>query len=72
MAWGLGWGLETHATTAAALWHLANGNWKNFVLIEPRDRSAIVVLTNSTQGMNLAERFVAAATGADYAAFQWV
>jgi len=70
MAWGLGWGLETGRDV---LWHWGdNGNWKNFVVIEPRDKSALVVFTNSSHGMNVAERFVAAATGDDHVAFQWL
>jgi CubicO group peptidase (beta-lactamase class C family) len=73
LGWGLGWGLETHANTTATLWHWGdNGNWKNFVLVEPRDRSAIVAFTNSTHGMNVAQRLIAAATGEDHVAFQWL
>ncbi|MFN7983700.1 MAG: serine hydrolase domain-containing protein [Vicinamibacterales bacterium] len=70
MGWGLGLGIETPAGT---LWHWGdNGGWKNFVLIEPSDGSALLVFTNGSHGMNVAERFVAAATGRDHAAFQWL
>jgi hypothetical protein len=47
-------------------------NWKNFVLIEPRGGAALVVFTNSSHGMNIAQRFVAASTGDDHVAFQWL
>ena len=57
----------------AWFWHWGdNGNWKNFVLIQPRDKSALVVFTNGSHGMNVAERLVAAATGDDHVAFQWL
>jgi CubicO group peptidase (beta-lactamase class C family) len=70
MAWGLGWGLETGS---GSQWHWGdNVNWKNFVLIEPRERAALVVFTNSSHGMNVAQRFVAASTGDDHVAFQWL
>lgn len=73
MAWGLGWGLETRAGAGPTLWHWGdNGNWKNFVLVDPEEQSAVVVFTNSAQGMNVAERFVTACTGVDHAAFQWL
>ncbi len=70
MGWGLGWGLETNRGT---LWHWGdNGGWKNFALVEPRDDAALVVFTNSSHGMNVAERLVAASTGTDHVAFQWL
>ena len=73
MAWGLGWGLETNPGGQPTLWHWGdNGNWKNFVLAEPAEESAVIVFTNSANGMNVAERLVAACTGADHVAFQWL
>lgn len=73
MGWGLGWGLETHVGAPPTLWHWGdNGNWKNFVLVEPADNSAVVVFTNSAQGMNVAERLITACTGVDHVAFQWL
>jgi CubicO group peptidase (beta-lactamase class C family) len=70
LGWGLGWGLET---ASGSLWHWGdNGGWKNFVLVEPREMAALLVFTNSSHGMNVAERIVAAATGQDHVAFQWL
>jgi CubicO group peptidase (beta-lactamase class C family) len=72
LGWGLGWGLETGGDTPV-LWHWGdNGNWKNFLLADPRTRGAVIVFTNSTHGMNVAERLVAAATGQDHVSFQWL
>ncbi len=42
------------------------------MLVEPREGAAVVVFTNSTRGMKVAERFVAASTGEDHPAFQWL
>ena len=70
LGWGLGWGLET---ASGSLWHWGdNGGWKNFVIVEPHEMAALVVFTNSSHGMNVAERIVAAATGQDHVAFQWL
>lgn len=70
MGWGLGLGLET---LRGSLWHWGdNGGWKNFALVEPGEASALVIFTNGSHGMNVAERLVAAATGQDHVAFQWL
>jgi CubicO group peptidase (beta-lactamase class C family) len=72
MGWSLGWGLET-GSDSPVLWHWGdNGNSKNFVLIDPRSASAVVVFTNSNHGMNVAQRLVSAATGEDHVSFQWL
>ena len=55
------------------LWHWGdNGFWKNFVLVHPASRSAVVVFTNGSRGMNVARAVVAAATGEEHDAFLWV
>jgi CubicO group peptidase (beta-lactamase class C family) len=83
LSWGLGWGLEhrcltagSRAPTASAtsyIWHWGdNGSWKNFVLAHPGTRSAIVIFTNGSRGLHVAQRIVTASTGLDHAAFWWV
>lgn len=82
--WGLGWGLERVSLTAGGshpqtatptsyIWQWGdNGSWKNFVLSHPATESAIVIFTNGSRGLHLAQRIVTAATGLDHAAFWWV
>lgn len=84
LAWGLGWGIEervanqkvghTRETIAADyFWHWGdNGSWKNFVLVHPATRSAIVVFTNGSRGLNVAREIVTAASGLDHAPFWWL
>jgi CubicO group peptidase (beta-lactamase class C family) len=84
LAWGLGWGLERRsltmagarspsATNANFIWHWGdNGSWKNFVLAHPATRSAIVIFTNGSRGLHVAQRIVSASTGLDHAAFWWL
>ena len=55
------------------LWHWGdNGAWKNFVLIHPSTRSAIVVFTNGSKGLNVANQIMTAATGEAQSAFLWL
>jgi hypothetical protein len=55
------------------LWHWGdNGSWKNFALVQPASRSAIVIFANGSHGLNVAQRVVRAATGLDHAAFWWL
>ncbi|HKN66736.1 MAG TPA: hypothetical protein VJW73_10685, partial [Gemmatimonadaceae bacterium] len=49
-----------------------NGSWKNFVLAHPATRSGIVIFTNGSRGLNVAQRVVTAATGSDHEAFWWL
>ncbi|MBN8884291.1 MAG: beta-lactamase family protein [Rudaea sp.] len=72
LSWGLGWGAQRDAA-ACRFWAWGdNGAWKNFVLGDPATRSAVVVFTNGSNGMRLAERIVRATSGRDNAAFLWV
>jgi CubicO group peptidase (beta-lactamase class C family) len=72
LAWGLGWGLERQGGEDYA-WHWGdNGSWKNFVLVHPASRSAIVMFTNGSRGLNVARGVMRAATGEDHAAFLWL
>jgi len=75
-AWGLGVGLETvpAGSNETYLWQWGDnrGLWKNFALVHPSSRSAILVFSNGTFGMRVAERIVRAVSGQDHAAFLWV
>lgn len=71
LAWGLGWGLE-EVPHGRMLWHWgANMSFRNFVLADPADRRAVVVLTNGLNGPKVYQRIVTAVTGTDHPAFLW-
>jgi CubicO group peptidase (beta-lactamase class C family) len=76
LQWGLGIGLEQQFDVASDpnfLWHWGdNGSWKNFVLAHPETKSAIVIFTNGSRGLNVANRVMTAATGRLHAAFLWL
>ena len=72
LSWGLGWGLEIDQGREH-VWHWGdNGSFKNFVLAHRPSRSAVVAFTNGSSGLRLCERLVAAATGHDHPAFDWL
>ncbi|HEU4464208.1 MAG TPA: serine hydrolase domain-containing protein [Gemmatimonadota bacterium] len=72
IGWGLGWGLEL-AVEGRPFWHWGEGvGYRSFALGDPRAGEAIVVLTNSDGGMDIARLVVDAATGASHPAFDFV
>ena len=76
LGWGLGIGIEQQPDMTGDpnfLWHWGdNGQWKNFVLVHPATKSAIVVFTNGSRGMNVCQRVITAATGQPHVAFLWL
>jgi CubicO group peptidase (beta-lactamase class C family) len=71
LSWGLGIGREV-VNGEPWLWHQGdNPGFKNFLVVDPRRRTAAVVFTNADSGMRVAERAVRAITGHDYGAFTW-
>jgi CubicO group peptidase (beta-lactamase class C family) len=72
LGWALGIGMERQGNEDF-LWHWGdNGAWKNFLLVHPASRSAIVIFTNGSKGLNVANRIVTASTGAEHPAFLWL
>jgi CubicO group peptidase (beta-lactamase class C family) len=70
--WGLGWGLQRDEQ-GDVLWHWgANNSFRNFVIADPANGRAIVVLTNSENGLRVCERVIVAVTGHDHPAFLWI
>lgn len=69
--WGLGWGIE-QTSTGKYLWHWGdNPNYKAFVSVDLHHRRAVVVFTNSQNGLSIAPKIVADAIGGEHPVFQW-
>jgi CubicO group peptidase (beta-lactamase class C family) len=69
LSWGLGWGLQEDEY-GRTLWQWgANNGFRNFVVADPSNGRAIVVLTNSGNGPRVYERVIVALTGHDHPAF---
>ena len=72
VSWGLGWGLQqTDAGRAVFQWG-DNAGYKGFVTANLRERSGIVVFTNSDNGMGLMGEIVTTAMGSDQPGFDWL
>jgi CubicO group peptidase (beta-lactamase class C family) len=70
--WGLGWGIQRDEQ-GEVLWHWgANNSFRNFVIADPANGRAIVVFTNSENGIRVCERVIVAVTGHDHPAFLWI
>jgi CubicO group peptidase (beta-lactamase class C family) len=72
LSWGLGWGIQRDEH-GEVFWHWgANNSFRNFVIADPANGRAVVVLTNSENGPRLYERVIVGVTGHDHPAFLWI
>jgi CubicO group peptidase (beta-lactamase class C family) len=70
--WGLGWGIE-RTDQGDSLWHWGdNGDFKCFVAVQLKDKTAIVMFTNSENGLAIAKPIVHDAIGGQPLAFTWI
>lgn len=73
LSWGLGWGLE-RTETGNAIWHWGdnNGEFQSFVLAYPKEKTGVVIFTNSGNGLSIIPEIVTQITGRPHAAFAWM
>ena len=70
--WGLGWGIQKNGRETS-LWHWGdNGSFKCFVVANPARQSAVLLFTNSENGLAIAPAIVRDATGDSSPAFSWI
>jgi CubicO group peptidase (beta-lactamase class C family) len=71
ISWGLGWPLEK-TPAGTFFWHWGdNGEFKGFVIGSLRDGAAVVVLTNSANGMKVCRPIVEKIFGRDHPALSF-
>jgi hypothetical protein len=72
LSWGLGWGLQ-HQPDGDAFWHWGdNGNGKAFAIGYPRQKSGLVLMSNSYHGDKLWPPILAQVFPGEQAALQWI
>lgn len=70
--WGLGWGIERTAQ-GDSLWHWGDNDvFKCFVVLVPRTRAALVMFTNSENGLSIAPEIFDLGLGGEQPAFAWL
>lgn len=72
ISWGLGWGIE-QTDVGDAFWHWGDwGVFRNFAIAFRKQRSGVVVLTNSFNGPKVYREIVPRAISGKHPAFAWV
>jgi CubicO group peptidase (beta-lactamase class C family) len=72
LAWGLGWGIQRPKSEESYFhWGNNNNRFKNFVVFSGNRKIALVVFTNSGNGLKLCKKLVPQAIGGDHPAFSW-
>jgi CubicO group peptidase (beta-lactamase class C family) len=73
LSWGLGWGLE-RTRAGDAIWHWGdnNGEFQSFIMAHPKEKTGIVILTNSGNGLSIIPEIVSQITGGGHPAFAWM
>jgi CubicO group peptidase (beta-lactamase class C family) len=72
LTWGLGWGIEQHAN-GTILWHWGNNpGYRAFVIASTQSGDGLIMLTNSTNGLALAEPLTKRALPGEYKIFSFI
>lgn len=73
LSWGLGWGLQRTAIGNAFFhWGENRGEFHTFAMAYPRQKTGIVVFTNSGNGLSINPEIVSQAIGGSHPAFAWM
>ncbi len=73
LKWGLGWGLE-YSNAGDAFWHWGENRaeFQTFAMGFPKEKSGIVVFTNSGNGLSIIPAIVSKTMGQNHPAFAWM
>lgn len=72
LSWGLGWGLQ-HLADEELFWHWGdNPGFKNFVAVQRRRRSGVIIMSSSDNGIRAWGPIAQRALGMDTEIFDWL
>jgi CubicO group peptidase (beta-lactamase class C family) len=70
--WGLGVGIQ-ETRDGESLWHWGdNGAFKAYMVVYPKQKFGMVMLTNGENGLSIAKEIVSTAIGDEQPAFSWI
>ncbi|MES9833347.1 MAG: serine hydrolase domain-containing protein [Candidatus Thiodiazotropha sp. DIVDIV] len=71
VAWGLGWGLQ-ETPPYTSFWHWGSlAGFRHFVVGYPKEKIAVIVMSNNDQAFKIADKVMSLAIGGDYPAYDW-
>jgi CubicO group peptidase (beta-lactamase class C family) len=69
--WGLGWGLQNTAPNRS-FWHWGSmAGFRHYIVGYPRERTAVIVMSNSWRAFNMVDDVMAIAIGGSYPSYDW-
>ena len=72
VSWGLGWGLEK-SDDGVTFWHWGdNGDTKAYVMASEKQRTAVVMFANSSNGLSIINEVVEGALGGQHPSLAWI
>ena len=73
ITWGLGWGLQLN-NGSTSFWHWGdnNGDTHAFVMASPRERSGVVIFTDSGNGHSIIPGILQALYGSEQPIYSWL
>lgn len=72
LSWALGWGIQS-INQIDSFWHWGdNGGFKSFILASKNNNSAIIIFTNSSNGLMIISDIINKYKGFSQPAFEWV
>jgi CubicO group peptidase (beta-lactamase class C family) len=73
LSWGLGWGIE-RTELGDAFWHWGEnrGEFHTFAMGYPKQKTGIVIFTNSGNGLSIIPEIVSDAIGGTHPSFKWM
>lgn len=69
--WGLGWGLQDTVPNYS-FWHWGSmAGFRHYVVGYPKEKMAVIVMTNSLKAFKMVDDVMAKAIGGSYPSYDW-
>jgi CubicO group peptidase (beta-lactamase class C family) len=69
--WGLGWGIQDTEPNQS-FWHWGSlAGFRHYVVAYPKEKVAVIVMTNSSGAFKMVEEVMSQAIGGEYPSYEW-